>query len=219
MSVDNPVEGHAEYYWPQPGRVFAAARSHTFKSLADAIDDAFARWDRSHLQEFTLADETRPCHPDYDWEIDGEVIEDYRRARVSRLRPRKQFVYAFDIGAAGPTCARSASRRSTQATPWASSRIGRCPTGGGAMSRISTGAGGTVMMASRHSHQIPGSPIFLPYSPLGHRQPTGEGRPLDTEPALTLLRGVGTDEGSPPVAGDDQATIAEHLHRRADAPV
>jgi hypothetical protein len=29
---------------------------HIFKQLADAIDDAFARWDRSHLQEFILAD-------------------------------------------------------------------------------------------------------------------------------------------------------------------
>jgi hypothetical protein len=45
------IEGHGEQYWPRPGRIFAAARSHTFKQLADAI----ARWDRSHLQEFTLA--------------------------------------------------------------------------------------------------------------------------------------------------------------------
>jgi hypothetical protein len=43
------IEGHGEEYWPRPGRIFAAARSHTFKQLADAIDDAFARWDRSHL--------------------------------------------------------------------------------------------------------------------------------------------------------------------------
>jgi hypothetical protein len=47
------IEGRGEQYWPRPGRIFAAARSHTFKQLADAIDDAFARWDRSHLQEFT----------------------------------------------------------------------------------------------------------------------------------------------------------------------
>jgi hypothetical protein len=36
------IEGHGEQYWPRPGRIFAAARSHTFKQLADAIDDAFA---------------------------------------------------------------------------------------------------------------------------------------------------------------------------------
>jgi hypothetical protein len=35
--------------------MFAAARSRTFSDLAEAIDDALARWDRSHLQEFTIA--------------------------------------------------------------------------------------------------------------------------------------------------------------------
>jgi hypothetical protein len=55
------IEGQGEQCWPRPGRIFAAARSHTFKQLADAIDDAFARWDRSHLQEFTRDDGTRLC--------------------------------------------------------------------------------------------------------------------------------------------------------------
>ena len=36
------VEGHGEQYWPRPGRLFAVARSHTFKELADVIDDALA---------------------------------------------------------------------------------------------------------------------------------------------------------------------------------
>ncbi len=93
------VEGHGEHYWPRPGRIFAAARSHTFKQLADAIDDAFARWDRSHLQEFTLADGRRLYGPDPDWEIEGEVTEDYQRVKLSRLRPGEQFVvYVFDLG-------------------------------------------------------------------------------------------------------------------------
>jgi hypothetical protein len=43
------------------GRVFAAARSHTFAELADAIDTAFARWDRSRLNVFDLADGTSVC--------------------------------------------------------------------------------------------------------------------------------------------------------------
>ncbi len=34
------VEGHGEHLWPRPGRIFAAARSHTFAQLARAIDDA-----------------------------------------------------------------------------------------------------------------------------------------------------------------------------------
>ena len=92
------IEGHGEQYWPRPGRIFAAARSHTFKQLANAIDDAFARWDRSHLQEFTLVDGTRLCDPDPDWEIEGEVTEDYRRVKLSRLHPGEQFAYVFDLG-------------------------------------------------------------------------------------------------------------------------
>jgi hypothetical protein len=81
------VEGHGEHLWPRPGRIFAAARTHTFEQLADAIDDAFARWDRSHLQEFTLDDRTRLCIPDPDWEIEGEKTEDFRGVKLSRLRP------------------------------------------------------------------------------------------------------------------------------------
>jgi hypothetical protein len=34
------VEGRGQTIWPRPGRVFAAARSHTFAELADAIDTA-----------------------------------------------------------------------------------------------------------------------------------------------------------------------------------
>ena len=92
------VEGHGEQYWPRPGRIFAAARSHSFRQLADAIDDAFARWDRSHLQEFTLAGQIRLCRPDPDWEIEGEITEDYQRVKLSRLQPGEQFVYVFDLG-------------------------------------------------------------------------------------------------------------------------
>src|SRR5260370_4008226 len=53
------VEGRGVRYWPRPGRLFAAAKSHSYGQLATAIDDAFARWDRSHLHEFELTDGTR----------------------------------------------------------------------------------------------------------------------------------------------------------------
>jgi hypothetical protein len=92
------IAGHGEHLWPRPGRIFAAARSHTFSDLAEAIDDAFARWDRSHLQEFTMADGTRLCGPDPDWQVEGEIEEDYRRVRLSRLRPGERFAYVFDLG-------------------------------------------------------------------------------------------------------------------------
>ena len=48
--------GRGEELWPWPGRVFAVGPSHTFQDFADAINGAFARWDRSHLSMFTLAD-------------------------------------------------------------------------------------------------------------------------------------------------------------------
>lgn len=91
------VEGHGEQLWPRPGRLFAAARSHTFAQLSDAIDDAFARWDRAHLHAFTLTDETRLETPYVDWEEFGEPIDD-RHERLSRLQLGEQFVYEFDFG-------------------------------------------------------------------------------------------------------------------------
>jgi len=91
------VEGHGEHLWPRPGRIFAAARSHTFAQLARATDDAFARWDRAHLHEFRLADGTRLTTPHVDWEDLGPAIDD-RQARLSRLGLGERFVYVFDFG-------------------------------------------------------------------------------------------------------------------------
>jgi hypothetical protein len=91
------IEGHGEALWPRPGRIFAAARSHTFAQLAHAIDDAFARWDRAHLHDFELPDGTRLSTPYSDWEELGPALDD-RRTRLSRLNPGEQFVYVFDFG-------------------------------------------------------------------------------------------------------------------------
>jgi len=89
--------GAGSAFWPRPGRIFAAARSHTFAQLAEAIDDAFARWDRAHLHEFTLADATRLTTPYEDWDSVDPVADD-RRTKLSRLKPGEQFVYVFDLG-------------------------------------------------------------------------------------------------------------------------
>ena len=92
------VEGRGEHVWPRPGRMFAASRSHTFDQLAVAIDDAFARWDRSHLQEFTMGDKSRLTIPNLDWDLDDDLTEDYRNVKLSRLGLGEQFVYVFDLG-------------------------------------------------------------------------------------------------------------------------
>ena len=91
------VEGHAQYVWPRPGRLFAAARAHTFAQLAVAIDDAFGRWDRARLHAFELHDETHLATPYPDWEELGPVADD-RRTRLSRLAAGEQFLYVFDFG-------------------------------------------------------------------------------------------------------------------------
>lgn len=91
------IEGHGEHLWPRPGRIFAAAQTHTFAQLADAIDDGFARWDRAHLHQFEFADGTRLTTRYEDWEELGPALDD-RRTRLGRLKPGEQFVYEFDFG-------------------------------------------------------------------------------------------------------------------------
>lgn len=90
------IEGRGERYWPRPGRLFAAAKSHSYAQLANAIDDAFARWDRSHLHEFELPDGTRIGTPDP--ESDHEDVLDESRETLSGLHAAHQFIYVFDFG-------------------------------------------------------------------------------------------------------------------------
>jgi hypothetical protein len=65
--------------------------------LAEAIDDAFARWDLAHLQEFQLGDGTRLTTPYEDSEELGPTL-DGRRTRLSRLALGESFAYVFDLG-------------------------------------------------------------------------------------------------------------------------
>ena len=91
------VAGHGELYWPRPGRIFAAAPTHTFAQLATAIDDAFARWDRSHLHQFTRSDGSELGIPSREDELSERVL-DYRRVKLVQLRVGEQFAYVFDFG-------------------------------------------------------------------------------------------------------------------------
>lgn len=99
--------------------------------LADAIDGAFARWDRSHLQDFTLADGTRLCLPDPDWRP---------RARARKITGASGCHGCAWAGCSptcstsaitGHTCARSALTRSTRSKSWQSSLASPCRTGAG----------------------------------------------------------------------------------------
>jgi hypothetical protein len=91
------VGGRGERFWPRPGRMLAAARSHSFEALATAIDDAFARWDRSHLSEFRLADGRQIGTPDPDGEMEQDEL-DYTEVKLGTLELGEQFVYIFDFG-------------------------------------------------------------------------------------------------------------------------
>lgn len=91
------VHGGGLKLWPRPARLFAAGRTHTFAQLGDAIDTAFARWDRSHLTLFTLPDGTE-LHGPVPWEepwADSAFAADIR---LSRLSAGDQFTYVFDMG-------------------------------------------------------------------------------------------------------------------------
>jgi hypothetical protein len=94
------VDGRGEVFWPRPGRVFAAAPTHTLADLGAAIDDAFARWDRSHLHQFWLPDGQRAATTE-DWEDDcdeDEVVLDDTLVRLARLQLGDRFAYEFDLG-------------------------------------------------------------------------------------------------------------------------
>ncbi|MGH9032769.1 MAG: IS1096 element passenger TnpR family protein [Acidimicrobiia bacterium] len=88
--VDGPIEIDRP-----PGRDFVIGGDHTFGDLADAIDTAFARWDRGHLHEFTLADGRRIGMPDPD---DEGVIDEESEAVAALVRPGDVFTYVFDLG-------------------------------------------------------------------------------------------------------------------------
>ncbi|OBG83450.1 hypothetical protein A5699_04100 [Mycobacterium sp. E802] len=91
--------------WPWPGRVFAVGPSHTFADLADAINDAFARWDRAHLSLFTLADGRVVTDAETGAEIvgsfSGPIAEavDIEVAKVARIvGAGAEFQFTFDLG-------------------------------------------------------------------------------------------------------------------------
>lgn len=83
---------------PTPGRVFIVGPGQTFEQFADAIDSAFARWDRSHLHEFELADGRKIGYPDDEYAPDL-VWLDHAKLKVTReVKPGDEFAYVFDFG-------------------------------------------------------------------------------------------------------------------------
>jgi hypothetical protein len=151
--------------WPRPGRIFAVARTHTFAHLARPIDDAFARWDRAHLHDFSLADGTRLTTPHEDWEADAPIADD-RRTKLGRLQLGERFVYVFDFGDDWTHLCTVGTERidpldalgivPTEPLPWG---WGDIPT--------NTGAAGTATMVSPLHPTTPSCPTCRPFAPGG----------------------------------------------------
>ena len=83
-----------------PGRDLLMSEAQTFADLAAAIDGAFARWDRSHLHEFHLADGRRvvmPSGEDEETDAADEIPEAQQIGSVG-LRAGSSFKYVFDLG-------------------------------------------------------------------------------------------------------------------------
>lgn len=91
------VSGRGEFFWPRPGRIFVAARRHTFADLAHSINIAFARWELSHLSEFGLSDGTSISSADPFFDPPEGTVE-IDTEKLSRLELGDQFVYTFDFG-------------------------------------------------------------------------------------------------------------------------
>jgi hypothetical protein len=83
---------------PPPGRVLIVGPGHTFEQLAEAINQAFARWDLSHLHEFELGDGRRIGFPSEGFEPEL-AWEDQAALKVAdEVRPAEEFNFTFDFG-------------------------------------------------------------------------------------------------------------------------
>lgn len=91
------IDGGGQTLWPRPGRIFAAARAHTFAQLATAIDDAFARWDCAHLHMFDLGERGGLLIDRY-WDDPPREARLDHTVRLGALLAGQQFVYVFDLG-------------------------------------------------------------------------------------------------------------------------
>jgi Plasmid pRiA4b ORF-3-like protein len=99
------IGGRGQILDPPPGRTFAVPPSCTFDEFGRAIDLAFARWDLSHLREFTLDDGTLVVNEEMADELRASAFGGaiprtmLLSAKASpRLKVGSRFRYIFDLG-------------------------------------------------------------------------------------------------------------------------
>jgi len=92
-------EGHAE---SRAGRAVAFGRyrmvgpRHTFADLAVAVDQAFARWDLSHIHLFELPDGRLLGKTGPEW--DQDVVDETSLRVAATVKDGDRFDYVFDLG-------------------------------------------------------------------------------------------------------------------------
>jgi hypothetical protein len=85
--------------WPHPGRIFAVDPQHTLHQLAEAIDDAFARWDRSHLHEFEFPHRSlRAMELRFIDDAEDGLLDAGTTALGDVAALGDEFGYTFDLG-------------------------------------------------------------------------------------------------------------------------
>jgi hypothetical protein len=80
------IGGRGQILDPPPGRAFAVPPSCTFDDFGRGIDLAFARWDLSHLWEFTLDDATLV--------VNEEMADELRASAFGGAIPRTMLLSA-----------------------------------------------------------------------------------------------------------------------------
>jgi hypothetical protein len=91
------VSGRGLVLEQPPARVMIASPQHTLAELAEAIDLAFARWDRAHLHQFEFADGRRYMLGASEFE--PEVLDSTGTSLAAAgLGPGTEFEYVFDLG-------------------------------------------------------------------------------------------------------------------------
>lgn len=179
---------------PAPGRVFIVGPGQSFERLAVAINQAFARWDHSHLHEFELADARKIGYPDDEGDI-GPGWEDHAALKVTEeLTPGDEFSFTYDLGDEWRTPLPRAGRqgRSTRgvragaASQAAGGHLGVGRDPGPVRSDVCRGAG-TRRLTGLAGKELAGPPTSLrpprrqlPAFPRKRRRPTAcrGGRPV-----------------------------------------
>ena len=102
LQIQVELAGSAELACdPPPGRILLVGPGHTFLQLAEAIDDAFARWDLAHLHAFELPGGGFVGLPDGGPPLgDAPRWLDHRAIEVlAAVGPGDRFAYTFDLTA------------------------------------------------------------------------------------------------------------------------